>query len=352
MMKKILIISLFLIVIIAVLYYPGKIPYSLRLNGRIFPCKELVVTQSDDGRLRAILLDNILGTRDYTLYTEFQRGYVVKFKLHHSIVPGFSVALGDTIGWIDSNEFNLQLAELSTELRMQKASLRVAEAGEKESVIKEAEKSLAQAREQLETQINIVERQKKLYDKNIITDQDYEILLSTQKLYSINVEIAEAQLLSLSTGVKQEEIDMISSIISGLEEEINTLRSRFDEYTILSPLSGIVLSITNSDTLLNIGDISSFAVKIPLKLSNRYHVDQQEVECTVEGINTPLCGRISQIGNVVQLFNGEQFLLATAGIEPQNSALLPGTFTRCRIVCEPVELREYIIRIINNTLTK
>ena len=82
----------------------------------------------------------------------------------------------------------------------------------------------------------------------------------------INIEIAEAQLKSLQTGFKQEEIEMISARIDGIKKEIDTLLSRHENYTLTSPLSGIVFDTFSGDTLVTIGDTSHYIALIPLKI--------------------------------------------------------------------------------------
>jgi len=345
-MKRYILIGItILAAVIVILFYPGNFPYSLEVVGKIFPHKEWVVTQSLNGVLTAVLRDNTLGKFDSYFVTEFERGDPVRLNIHRSIVPGAYVSKGDTIGWIDSNEIERQLAQLNGELQSQKALLRVASTGEKESMVLEAERVSEHARKTFDEHKEIVDRLKKLYESGFVPYQDYEIALSTQNLFMINIGIAEAQLQSVQTGLKQEEIEMISSQITSLEKEIDTLLNRLDNYTLTSPLSGVVFETIPGDTLVDIGDTSPYTVIIPLKLKSRNYVSlQQKVKYTIEGIHTSFYGEILKLGNVVHILNGEQVLLATASLNAQNKDILNGTMTRCSIVCEPLTPREYLVR--------
>lgn len=349
-MKRYLLIGFTILAgVIVILFYPGKFPYSLEVVGKIFPHKQWVVTQSFNGVLTAVLRDNIQGKIDSYFVTEVERGDPVRFNIHRSIVTGVYVAKGDTIGWIDSNELERQLVQLNRELRSQKALLRVASTGEKESMVLEAERVLEHARETYDEHRKIVARLEKLSGSGLVPYQDYEIALSTQNLFKINIEIADAQLQSVQTGLKQEEIEMISSQITSLEEEIDTLLERSENYTLTSPLSGVVFETTPGDTLVNIGDTSSYTVIIPLKLKSRNYVNlQQKVKYNIEGINTSLSGNILKLGNVVHILNGEQVLLATASLNAESKNLLNGIITRCSIVCEPLTLREHFVRSVTS----
>ena len=344
-MKRYLLIWITILAgVIVILFYPGKFPYSLEVAGKILPHKQWVVTQSLNGVLTAILRNNEQGKIDSYFVTESERGDPVSLNIHRSIVPGTYVAKGDTIGWIDSNELERQIAQLNGELQSQKALLNVASTGEKESMVLEAERVLEHARETFDEHQKIVARLEKLSGSGFVPYQDYEIALSTQNLFTINIGIAEAQLQSLQTGLKQEEVEVISSQITSLEKEIDTLLERSENYTLTSPLSG-VFETTPGDTLVNIGDISSYAVIIPLKLKNRNYVNlQQKVKYTIEGINNSFYGEILKLGNVVHILNGEQVLLVTASLDAQSKDLLIGTVVKCSIVCEPLTPREHLVR--------
>ena len=143
-------------------------------------------------------------------------------------------------------------------------------------MILEAERVLEHARETFDEHQKIVARLEKLSGSGFVPYQDYEIALSTRNLFMINIEIAEAQLKSVQTGLKQEEVEMISSQITSLEEEIDTLLERSENYTLTSPLSGVVFETSPGDTLVSIGDTSSYTVIIPLKLKNRNYVNPQQ----------------------------------------------------------------------------
>ncbi len=346
--KKVVIALSIVFVILVILSYPGKMPYSLKAVGKVVHHREWVVRSDPNGPLRAALYDNTKGSVEDYFITELERGDAVRLQMNRSIMPGATITKGDTVCWIESNEITRQLAILNRELDTQKATLTFALAGEKESVITEAIQLVDHARQALEEQEKIVDRQKALYETSFIPYQDYEISLSTLKLFAINVQIAETQLQQVQTGVKPEEIDMISAQIDGLENEINTLLERSEDFTLTSPLSGIVLDSTSGDTLVVIGDTSAYTVVIPLKLEVRSQVTlDQEVTCTIDGITTPYHGRISHIGNVAHILNGQQVILAKARLELKGNDIITGTFARCAIKCEPVTIRQYIVKSIN-----
>ena len=319
----------------------------------ILPYREWVLSGCNEGQLTATLRDNIAGTGEVSFFTQFIRGDAVRFRLHPSVQPGFYVNKGDTIGWIESRETELQLVQLNGELLSQKAFLTQAKSGEKESVIQEAQNRLEHAIEQVEEQKLIVKRTEDLYKTNFVPFQDYEIARNTLRLYEINVAIAQSQLLSVQTGVKQEEIEMISTQIANLEHEIDTLLDRLKDYTITCPITGLSFETFSADTLIVIGDVSRYAVKIPINLRIRDHVNQhQKVDFEIQGYNNLFHGSIQKIGNVATILRDEQVFVVTASMETNGQDPLAFTITRCSVICEPITLYEYLFRSINSVFNR
>ena len=340
-------ISLIIIaaVILVILLYPGKIPNSIEAVGRITPYREWIINRGRDGLLMATLRNNVHGTVETYSVTQFERGDPVKFRFNRFINSGTQVSIGDTVGWIDSSEIERQLVQLEGELKTQRALLHMAETGEKESLIQEAEKRLEHAHEQVEEQRKIVERTKNLFETNFVPEQDYEIAKSTLRLFELNIEIAKAQLQTMQSGTKKEEIDMISSQINAFEKDIDALSNKYKQYTITSPLSGTVFEISSADTLLIIGDTTSYLVMMPLQVKNRKYISsRQDVKVDIEGLDMSLYGRIVKCGNVVHVLRGNQVFIAIARLSTVNSDLLPGMFGKCSVICEPLRPREYLMR--------
>ena len=285
--------------------------------------------------------------------TQFERGDPIHFRANELLIPGAAVSVGDTVGWISSSDIRSQLVQLTGDLKTQKALLRMAKTGEKQPIIEEAQERVKHAREKFEEQVLIVNRKKNLFETKFIPYQDYEISQKTLELYEINIDIAEAQLQSLQTGAKREEIDMIFSRIDVLEKRIDVVNDRLEDYTIKSPISGVVLDGSFDGILIKIGDISRNVVIIPIPLKMKKHISfQQDVEVKMFGSKKNHHARIVKLGNAVQIMNGEQYFIATSLLESSGENILAGTISRCSIICEPVTLSEYFTRSINTLFNR
>ena len=360
-MKKVIIAIVVVIFALFFFMYPGKIPYSIECMGKINPVKEWNITRRDDGLIMATLQNHGNGSIEKYSVTQFERGDPIKFHLHSSVIPGAFVSDGDTVGWVESKKMESRLVELNGNLRIQKDLLRMAKTGEKPAIIEEAQKSLEYAKEQLEEQKKIADRNKSLYETKFIPFQDYEISLNTLRLYEINVEIAESHLLTLQSGSKKEEIDTISSQIISLENLIDALLARHNDYTILSPISGKVIdpvSVNIFDTaadtpVVTIGDISNYIVIIPVPLKVRQYIGLgQKIEIKLADSKIAHYADIIKISNAVQIMRDEQYVIVTGLLNPNGEDILSGTITRCDIVCEPITLKEYFFRNVNTMFNR
>ena len=344
---KLIILIAFIIISLTVLFYSGEVPYKIRVTGKISPGKEWIVARGD-GLITSTLYDNITGKTESYFVSHFERGDAVQFKLNESIIPGASISKGDTIAWIDSRDIERQFVQLNGELKTQKALLTSLTTGDKKTIIEEAKRRVDHTIEAFEEQQRIVERLEQLSNTGIIPYQEYEVSRSNLKLFSINVDIAEAQLQTVQSGVKQEEIEVIVTRINALEKNIKALLALVNDYTLTSPISGIVFETSSADTLVDIGDVTEVSVIIPIKLVNRQYINpNQDVECKIIGSNDIFHGKILKLGNIVHVVNGEQVIIVTASIKTENRELLPGTIMQCIIICEPVTSREYLKRLVN-----
>ncbi|MFC1551936.1 HlyD family secretion protein [Candidatus Latescibacterota bacterium] len=345
MRRYIIIGSILLAAILIIMVYPGDIPYNIKTVGKILPIKEWVVTRDMSGVMSAILRDNNLGQVNSYYVADFERGDPVRFFLNDSIYIGMEISVGDTIGWIESKELELEIVRVSGELKVQKSLLDVAASGEKESLVLEEVKRVEHAREEYAGQEKIVARLKELYEADFGPYQDYEIALNTLNLLKKNIDIAEAELITVQTGLKPEEINLISLGISNLGDELDTLQDIYKDYTITSPISGLVFESTLGDTLVKIGDISSYSVIIPLEINSMDNVyPGQKIEYMIDRVDETFEGEIVRMGNVIHVMNGQQVILVTANLDYSEKVLLNGLMVRLSIICEPMTLREHILR--------
>lgn len=338
-------IGLFLAFIIF-LFLPIKINYNLYVKGKVLPAREWMIYKGTDGRLTSQLINYKTGMSQSYDVTLFDRGDAMQFAFDTSLHSGSKVDLNDTIAIVYSNEIERQIENLKGQIISAKASLSLNLTGEKQAVIDEENKNLDYAIKQAEEQKKILDRMKTLYEKGLVSQEEYEIAKGNYDLNVINISISKAKLLSVETGAKKEQIGFIKSQIASLENELAVMKKRFEGFTITSPLNGNVIRKTNSDTLMTITDDSELILINPVKVyDKRFIVDSAEVLIYVNGEKQNVKARIFEIDNSVKIVNGIQVVTVSSVIDKKTSALIPNLIVDCYIHTGKLSPLDYLVRV-------
>lgn len=334
MSKNKIILLVTIIILIIILFLPIEIPVSVESKGKLLSFQTWTLAKGTDGRLITSLNDNSTGINNEFSVTQFERGDAVQFKLNMDVIEKGEVSKGDTIGYVISNEIEKDIQKLMGELETARASLSVQESSEKESVI-EAEKSkLVFAEKELEEQIKVYDRKKKLFERDLISRQEFEADEARFELAKINISIAKGRLRTVQSGAKEEEINFANSQITALENEIRILQKRFESNNIVSPIDGEIIRTFSSDTLLTINDLNQNIVLVPVKWKNLKNIQiDQEVSISSDGVDEIITGRILNIDNTVKSAGSIQYVLVTVLSEAKLEELKVGLLVDCNISC-------------------
>lgn len=335
-------------VLLLIVLIPVELPHNISVKGKIYPAKQWMLVKGRDGDLMTTLFNYKKGVNENFGVTQFERGDAVEFSLSERIISGTSVSPDDTLGMIYSNTTEKELIELRSELAVDSALLKVNISEEKEAIVKSEEQRLEYARKQLEEQQKVFRRQKSLYEKQLISEEEYEVAEGAIELFKINVEIAKERLQTVSTGAKEEEVNLVRSRIVGLKNRIDILERKFSDLVIQSPVSGIINRGFSGDTLLTISDTTDFITFIPVKIDDYKFVKPQQkiVFEDMESKKTVLA-EIQSIDRSIKSGLQSQYFVATAIIKTKKSALLPGLVLNGEIIGETILLRDYLFNIIN-----
>lgn len=328
--------------ILLVILVLGQIPFWDEINSlaEVLPAKEFYLIRSQDDKIVTILKNNLNGTVAKYSIISVERGDVINMNLSESLNIGGFINFGDTICRLISGETIYQLVRLEGLISNEIATLDFYKSGEKSSIIEEARRRFEYAQQQMEYQKKVLERARVLYEKNLISPQEYETIENTFNLYQANVLIAKAQLEALETGAKPEQIKLIETRIKSLKNELEALKQKAQSYIITSPISGVIFKISAGDTILSIADTSSFCCLIPVNVDRRARIKKgQIVEIKTSKL---LRARVSDIENSVRVINLKQMVIVRAVMEGKNEDLVPHLVAKCKIKLERVKLFDYI----------
>lgn len=347
--KRIWIVSsiILFIAIIIVASFKIKIPYTIRSRAVFMPASEFNLVRTVDGNLISSFKDNIRGVVKSYGVTEFQRGDVVQFLLNPKLINQKYVTVGDTIGWIVSNEEQRNLIQLKGELGIMKAEFDFYTTGQKPEDVKTAKEQLELAKEQLDIQKKLLKRSTLLFKDSVIPQQEYDIELNKLKVKEIEVGVAEARYLSITTGEKKEQARLVSAKIANLELQIKQVSDRLAYFTFTTPMSGMILLQRENEigeNVIAIGDTSHWVGVIPVQLKEREFV---KITDTINFNNH--YGSIVGIDNSVKIIDRRQSFYVT-GIWPFKDNIMPGTMAEVDIFCPKVTIKDYFLRIFKPAL--
>jgi hypothetical protein len=325
---------------------PIKLEYKIRTPGKLLPVKEWMMYKGTDGRLTSILTDYKSGINQSYEVTLFDRGDAIQFALRSGLHSGTFVRIKDTVAIIYSNEIERQIETLKGQIVSAKALLSLNLTGEKEAIINQEKNNLLYAEKKAEEQKKILDRLEALYKKGLASQEEYEVAKGTNELNQINILIAESRLKSVQTGSKPEQINYIKSQISALEKELTVIKKRYEAFNLLSPVSGVVIRNTNSDTLIVISDTSEFVMISPIRIQDKKFIfPLQKVEIYINNIMQDVKANIIEVSSNVQILNGYQVVTALSAIESKSSDLMPGLLIDCYINTGSLTPLQYLQRI-------
>jgi hypothetical protein len=354
--KPHIVIIITFIALIAFLFSPVKIPYTIHTQGLILASKEWTLSRTLNGYLVSSETDNKRGYVSSYKVTEFKRGDVAEFLLNPKLYSQNYILKGDTLGVLNSNEEQRHLLELLGDYEILHAELLYYSTGQKPEDVMEAKNRLELVKQKLETQKKLIERTEALYRDSLISPQEYEIKYNEYRIQELNKEVAEAHYFSVTTGDKPEKRLLIMAKIKALESQIDQIRKRLENFTLVSPLTGMLvkdISTLSPETLVKVADTTSYTMLLPVELYEKQFINKNSrVELKIKGSLRKPQGKIIRIDNSAQILNGKQAIFTGALFENLEIGLTPGAYTEAVIHCPPVTPLEYLGRIAGFIISK
>jgi len=330
--------------LLLVLLLPFRIPYTLKTIGKVQPRREWLVVRADDGQISTHLWNHESATAEKVTVTQLLRGDAAEFRILPGVLGSAQVAEGDTIAILHSADLVQAVAELEGALAAARNSLLVLSTGEKIAMIEEARHQVEHAVVLAQEQKRVAERLAELQARQLVSYQEYELALATQRAYEANIAMARSRLAVLQTGAKKEEIALMQARIASLEEELAALQQKSEGYLLRSPIAGTRIQHFASDTLMAVAETASYILTMPVRARERALISGGE-EVTISASDGHLSGSgpIVFINPMLELLNGEQIFWVVARLE-NATGLIPGMFIPCKIRCESLSKLQYLQR--------
>ncbi len=356
MSKKYIIYIILIAAVCGLFLLPIKISYKIYATGKVFPVNEWMLTRSIDGRISTMTKNNELDIiSNYS--GRFQSGDVFDFYMEPAVMQKNYIQKGEVLGHLYSKQLQTEMVNLQGLLEIEKASLNVLSTGQKPEIIAESKTNLNFAQEKYLTQKKVVERNTKLHRDSLLSTQQLDISKDALELSRIGVQIAEAQLQKLTTGDKQEALELNRQKIHSIENQINELKQRMDNFNIKAPFGGLVQqkkgTITTEEVLMDLLDTAEYIAIAPIPLREvSYLKIGAVVMLKLFNSGEVLHAKVSRMDNVIQLVGGKQAIYATFRIIKKTSHPQPGIFANATIICDEISLWDYMNRVLGDIFYK
>lgn len=347
---KIQIIIAISVVVLSICCLPFEIPYTINSVAKILPARQWILSRGSDGDFLTYTVNHANGINKTYQLTSFDRGESIVLDLDPALGYGNIVKQGDTIGVIYSSGQQESLIQLTGELQVLTATLKVSMSGNKMTEVREAQERVAMAESEYDKQVKIVERLNKLLEKDLIAEADYQMATDQLTIISKAVKVREAELGSSMSGEKVEEINKLKEQILAVENKIAFLNQQINsQNSIIVPFSGRIERTFSNDTLLVLSNFDSGIACIPVPLEDAANIyEGEKVSLYLTGDEVILSGSIQMKHPVMNIIDGRQCIVVVAKINSVSNDFVSGVFAQAEIDCGNVSLQTYLRRNILN----
>jgi hypothetical protein len=335
-------VALVVCVVIFTVGMYGRLCYTISSKAIFVPASEFTITRTIQGNLISSLTNHRTDLVEKYSVTEFQRGDVVELVLSPRIVEGAYIMLGDTLGYIASNEEMRNLLALEGQLAVLKAELEFFTTGQKPEDVLLAQNQIDMAEQELHTQQLLTQRAEKLLFDGAISQQEYDIALNSLKVRELGLKIAKANWLSITTGEKPEQEKLTLAQIDAVSLQIAQIRKRLQSLVLIAPVSGKVILHRNlqmDGQLLTLADTTAFVAYAPILLRDRHYL---KIGVSIESPYGN--GAITHLDNSLRIIGNQQAAYARAEFQ-HHPSLLPGLVAPVKIATDTISPFKYLGRL-------
>ncbi len=337
-----------LLILIAALYAPIKIPFEAESIGRVYPAREWQLVQDQTGRITSVIRDHRIGSTQQIDAYQFEQGDISG--LAFNLPPDRFVHVGDTVVRMYSIRQNEEIQNIEAQLALYGAQLRADVTGDKAPVVEEAENRLHFAEQDLQLREKTYRIKKPLWEQKLIALTEYQDAENAYELAKIQVDINQKALENAKTGLKKESVGVTEAQLKGLKNRLEILRRKGLSFVLRAPFSGWIVPATLPEEQLILQQCDEYVVQIPVKVEYlTYLNDSTRITVTDVQTRKSFPAKLLQTGTKVEVLDNRQVSLLTVVLKPDSSGqrFSTGVSALCRLNFGMIHQREYLRRILH-----
>lgn len=158
------------------------------------------------------------------------------------VTEGQTIQAGQIVAQLDRTELAQEIALRGAEMEAARATLAELEAGFRSEEVAEAEAAVRRLEADRDRLLSDFERQKTLLAREVISSREFESSQAALRMAEGALQEAEERLRLLRKGPRQETIDAARARLEQTRQAVGLAETRLGYATLVSPLSGFVLS--------------------------------------------------------------------------------------------------------------
>lgn len=343
---KIIIVFIVLVLISLIFFTPINLPYKIESAAKILPARQWILSRNANNDVLTSSINNLNGISNSYALTSFERGESMVISISDNLQNGQFVNVGDTLAIIYSSNQQEKLIELKGQLQVLKAKLASGMSGVKNTEIKEFRERLELAKSEYEKQKKIVDRKRKLFDKNLIAEEEYQKSLDELKILEKAIDVRKAELESAVTGLKTEEINYLQKQITSVENKIKFINSEIDKKNFITvPFNGRLERNFSIDTLVVISNFDFAIAVIPISIEESEYLNEgDKISLWLNNFKSSLRGVIQSKQSIMRIINGKQCIMVLATIYDIPKNIITGVILPTELDCGNIPLLSYLER--------
>jgi putative peptide zinc metalloprotease protein len=301
--------------------------------------------------IRALESFTLRSMNDGTIVEElFRGGFEEKKAINHlrlfapdyttlnfvtTVKEGEKVDSGQIIAALTSPSHYFNLLQVKEYLQKAEDEYNLLQKGETEEAIQQARNELSKIQSELSLKEKELKISSGLFEKQLISSQEWEKVQSEHSVLSNELEIAKNELKILEKGNRPEEIAMAEREFRRWEARLAFLEGQATDAQIRSPILGVVTSISSSGILMNVSNIDTVRVMIS--------VSEKDMDVLQEGHRVKLkvqsfpfnsfWGEVTKISQIAEAGEKKKIFPVICKIENQDHLLKPGMTGYAKVFC-------------------
>ena len=339
------ILIILLILVVLTIFLPIPVRYSFVASAKIYPIMEWKLSRgAEEGFWSQTYNYETDALGDFKNY-RFERGDIAELLISEKLKFDAPIIVNDTVASIQSFFIQNEIIRLNNLRDVEMANMNVVSTGEKKSMVEQAQRQYNYTMQQLDLEKKNFARQERLFRDSVITPADFDIYENALKLAEINTQVAYDGLISLSTGEKDPVVGLSEQKISAYEKEIKRLETQKDQYTITTPISGLLSYNTEIGGIVKVSDISRLLLKIPVAYQHSSYLKSlYKITFSTPDNKITVNATFKGFDENINLIQNQQFVIARAVTTEPTVGIYPGMVVQCRIYCDKVMLLEFLKR--------